>query len=136
MSGARRDRASTAPPRIVLPVDRDEGDVTAFVEFVQRVIGRHPVAAQAAFRALAAEGRRFAATAAGRDWQVRVERSVELRRLRPLWETASWNLLDDRDAAPLPGQLVDLAAHALSRADLEALVAAIHEGLPPPGADP
>lgn len=131
------DRAKRPPettPRIVLPVERDAGDLTAFVELVQRVIGRHPIAAQAAFRALAAEGRQFAATTEGRAWRVRLEASTELRRFRPLWETASWNLLDDRDEAPLPGQLVDLAAHALSRVDVEALVATIAEGLPPPGA--
>ena len=121
MSG---DGATQPEPHLVIPASDD--DLAArLVGWSQRLVLKYPSAAQAAYRALVAEGREFVTTAEGRAWRSRLEASDELRRLRPLWEAATLSVLDASEDTALPGQYIDLLAQALSRVDLEDVVAGL-----------
>jgi len=112
-------------PDLVVPSEDD--DVEQLIQWTQGLLLKHPVAAQAAFRALVAEGRRFAATDEGAVWRRRLEASPLLPRLRSLWEAASFNALDADGTELLPALLIDLVAQALSRSDLEEVTVRVTE---------
>lgn len=114
-------------PRIELPAVAPSDPLARLVAWAQRVVFKHPVAAQAAYRALVAEGARYAQTEEGRAWRARLEASEELRRLRPVWELATLNLLEGGGSSALPRQFIDLVAQAVSRADVESVAAALAE---------
>jgi hypothetical protein len=108
-------------PTLVLPAE-EEDDAAALLGHVQELIFRHPVAAQAIFRAFVAEGRAFAHTEEGRGWADRLSRSDLVRQGRLVWEAVSLNALDDREDTVLPSALLDAFAKAISEADLHAVV--------------
>lgn len=121
-----------APARLVLPPATADDPVVQVVAWARRVLFKHPAAAQATYRALIAEGRLYAKTEEGAAWRARLDASETLRRMRPLWEVATVNLLEAEGSGAIPGQFIELLAQALSRADLEALTAALSEAPPPP----
>ena len=88
----------------------------------QFLILRHPVAAQAALRALVAEGRRFAETAAGRRWKDRLARSELIRRGRMIWQGSVLNMLEENSDTPLPSAFLDALLAAAASEDLPALL--------------
>jgi hypothetical protein len=99
------DDAELPLPTLVLR--REPDDPGAILREVALLVRRHPVALQAACRALVAEGRRFVETPEGRSWQKRLAGSELVRRGRMLWEASSLDLLDDRGDARLPTAFVD-----------------------------
>ncbi len=107
-------------PRLVLqPL---EGEVVRVLRALQTAILRHPVAAQAAFSALIAEGRRFAETPDGREWRGRLTRSSLLHRARLAWETTSLWMLEEDPPSVLPSTFLDALFMAASSNDLEPLL--------------
>jgi hypothetical protein len=80
------------------------------------------VAAQAALRALVAEGRRFAETAAGRRWKDRLARSELIRRGRMVWQGSVLNMLDENAESPLPSAFLDAVLAATASENLPALL--------------
>ena len=88
----------------------------------QRAILEHPVAAQALFAGLVAEGRRFAATEEGADWQEALSRSDVLHQVRPVWEVISLNMLQEDPEAVLPSSFVDALVTVGSAEHLEAML--------------
>lgn len=105
----------------------EEAVVADIVAQGQRWLFKHPVAAQAIHRALVAEGRAFGETDEGRAWRARLEASPAIRRLRPLWEAATLNVLESTRDARLPSQLIELVAQALSHANIEKTTALLSE---------
>ena len=73
---------------------------------LQRVLLMHPVACQAAFGALIAEGRRFAETAEGREWRNRLVHSPLLAQVRLVFDLSTLGLLEERGAG-LPSTYLD-----------------------------
>ena len=126
-------KRSKAVPSIRLPDAADADPIARLVERAHRLLIKHPVAAQAAYRALVAEGARFAGTDEGKTWLARVEHSEQLRRLRPLWEAATLNLLDARSPSALPGQFIELVAHAIGQANIERRLGALTTAMNPRG---
>jgi len=114
-------------PRVALR--RPDGDPVAVLRRLQRVILTHPVAAQAAFGALVAEGRRFAQTAAGAEWQRRLTRSPLLRRARAPWDAATLWMLEDVTPNVLPSAYVDALCSVAQSKDLEEMVDRLLRGL-------
>lgn len=88
----------------------------------QFLILRHPVAAQAAFRALVAEGRRFAETKVGRRWKNRLARSELIRRGRMVWQGSVLNMLEEESDTPLPSAFLDALLAATASENLPALL--------------
>lgn len=104
--------AKTGRPRVVIG-DADDRAVEILQE-AQLAMLRHPAAAQAAFRALIAEGRRFAATAEGRRWKARLARSELVRRGRAMWESSAFGMLEENGNSPLPSAFLDALVQALA----------------------
>jgi hypothetical protein len=97
------------------------GAVERTLEAVQRAIFRYPVATKAAFRALVAEGRRYAETTEGAELLTRLQGSPAVERARLLWEVVGVRAFAD-DAEALPGFFVDRLAEALRMEPLEPIL--------------
>ena len=93
---------------------------------VHRILLEHPVAAKAAYSALAAEGRRYAQTSKGAALRERLRRSHTIQRAALLWRSVTMGLLSDDDKAPLPSTYLDNLLRAAGREDLEKLLGRLH----------
>lgn len=103
-------------------VDRN---VEAALRSLRLAIFKYPMAVQAAFSALAAEGRRFAETPEGAEWLARLEHAERTGRARLLWDVLSLRSFTERRDAPLPSALVEALSRALSVRHVEPLVTRI-----------
>ena len=100
----------------------EDHELLTLLRGLQRVVLHHPIAAQAAFSALVAEGREFAATPEGAAWARRLAGSELLRRGRRVWEAASLNLLDPDGGATLPSSYLEALLSAVDHPDVEGLL--------------
>ena len=94
----------------------------------QRALVSHPVATQAAFGALAREGRSFASTEDGRAWARILENAPAVQRLRTLWEAANFTITADEGEAPLPSAMIELFVRAAASGDVDDVAARL--GMP------
>ncbi len=115
------DPQEHAPLTIAAGDDPDAGLLKLLRGF-QRVLLEHPIAAQAAFSALVAEGRRYAETSEGAEWSRRLEGSELLRQGRRVWEAASLSMLETRPDAALPSSYIDALLSAADHPEVEALL--------------
>ena len=110
----------TALPRIELrnpaPLEVD------LVHQLQRALLMHPVASQAAFTALVAEGRRFAETEEGRQWRDRLIGSALLRDVRLVFDLSTLGLLEEGAGATLPSNYLDALFMIASSGDTDAVL--------------
>jgi hypothetical protein len=111
-----------------------DDELGRFLQAMRMVLLKHPVAAQAAFRALSAEGRRYATTPEGAAWKDRLAGSELMQRGRSVWELATLNMLDEGGSNMLPTQYVDALCYAAGLADLEPRLARVVETCPEPEA--
>ncbi len=113
------------------PVERTEpgaaedsgGD--ALLGVLRRLRGlllQHPLAAQAAFSALVAEGRRFATTPEGAAWKSALAGSELVRDGRQLWDALALNLLEEDASTVVPSTYLEALFQAASSSELETLV--------------
>jgi hypothetical protein len=120
--------ARAVAERIVPASDEDlrTGDdsdrLVALMGRAHRILLEHPVAAKAAFAALVAEGRAFAATPDGAALRARLARSPRLRRGSLLWRSLTMGMLDTEDPGVLPATYLDNLLRAIDRGDLETLL--------------
>ncbi len=89
---------------------------------------RHPIASQAIFSALVAEGRRFATTDQGAAWAEQLAASPAMTRGRELWEATSLNLLVADDQTVLPSTWVEALLRSVELPELEQLLERLHGG--------
>lgn len=106
-----------------LLVDEPDDELSQLLFSLRWMVVQHPIAAQAAYRALVAEGRRFGATEEGRRWRERLAGSELIRRGTSLWELGTLGMLDGDSERVLPTQLIDAFARAAARRDLEEAIA-------------
>jgi hypothetical protein len=97
------------------------GLVDQQIQQLARAIVKHPLAAQAAYRALVREGRAFAQTDEGRRVRHRLAHSELVGRLRTAWELVTFGMLRD-DSAPgaIPSVVIEALVQALLRDRFEA----------------
>jgi hypothetical protein len=111
---------------VSLPSARFEADgdpdVARVLEVARDVLMRHPIAVQAAFAALVAEGKRFAATPEGAIWESRLARSELLSRLRVIWESLSMTAFTEHANEALPSFFLDGLVRAAAERGLETLL--------------
>jgi hypothetical protein len=88
---------------------------------------KHPIAAQAIFRAFVAEGRAFAKTNEGRAWRDELARSELIRRGRVVWEVGTLNLLEENDETVLPSKLLDALVYAAGIEAIEPFLSKLFE---------
>jgi hypothetical protein len=112
--------SEAALPRV--SVRDPEAGVLRVLREAQYVLLKHPVAAQAAFSALVAEGRRFAATPEGREWSERLAGSELMRQGRMVWEVATLKILEESSPHVLPSAYVEALVKASGSRELESLL--------------
>lgn len=83
---------------------------------------RHPVAAQALFSALVAEGRAYARTPEGRALRQRLAASDLVRDLRVAWDLTTAEILQEDPPSMLPTAFLDALLQAASHPELEDLI--------------
>ena len=109
-----------------IPVIRFSGapdsDTARVLSAVRDALMRHPVAAQAAFGALAAEGRRFSKTKEGAEWLELLGKSELAARLRVIWESLGMTAFAEGSADSLPSFFVDGIIKAAADRGLEELL--------------
>ena len=88
----------------------------------QYALLKHPVAAQAAFSALVAEGRQFAETPEGRAWSERLAGSQLMRQGRMVWEVATLKILEEASPRLLPSAYLEALVKASGSHELEGLL--------------
>ena len=98
-----------------------QGEVEALLRRLQVLVLEYPLAAQAAFSALVAEGRRFASTPEGAAWKEALAGSELVRNGRPLWDALSLNLLEEDPATVVPSAYLEALFQAVRSPELEAL---------------
>lgn len=111
-------------PRVVFEPDEP---VQALLSELRRAIAQHPVATQAAFSALVAEGREFAKTSEGAAWRERLARSEWVERLQVVWDIVSMTSFVEKPTDSLPSAFVDGMARAASHTALERVLSRIFE---------
>lgn len=111
-------RASRAP---------SDAEVLATLRALERVIFKYPLAIQAAFSALTAEGRRFARTPEGELWLRRLSEAHSMGRARMVWEVLSLSAFTEKHEQPLPGVFVENLVRVLRTRHLEPLLSRVFE---------
>jgi hypothetical protein len=91
-----------------------------------RILLEHPVAAKAAYAALAEQGRVYAATREGAELRARLVRSHRLRRASLVWRSLTMGMLDDQDPGELPSTYLDNLMRVIDLAGLEQLLGRLH----------
>lgn len=107
-------------PRLTLRSPQDEQ--TRILRAAQTLMLKHPVAAQAGFTALLAEGRKFAETVEGRRWKQRLEESALLHRARLVWEVTTLWMLEQEPPNVLPSAYLDALFMSATSEELEPLL--------------
>ncbi|WP_437968046.1 hypothetical protein WMF04_01535 [Sorangium sp. So ce260] len=103
------------------------GPVAELLRRAQLLVLKHPVAAQAAFAALIAEGRRFAETPEGAAWAAALAGSDLVRRGRQVWDAVGMNMLEDDPDAILPSAYLEALLRAARSPDLEATLRGLYD---------
>jgi hypothetical protein len=103
-------------------VASDESDLFQMLDGLQRLLLLHPVAAQATFSAVVAEGRRFVETDEGRRWASVLLESPLLARLRRVWESSTLNMLEEKPTTVLPSVFIEAIFRAARSAQLDRLL--------------
>jgi hypothetical protein len=96
------------------------------VRRAHRILLEHPIAAKAAYEALAEQGRAFAATREGAALRARLVRSRRLGRASLVWRSLTMGMLDESDPGELPATYLDNLLRVVDRADLEQLLGKLH----------
>jgi hypothetical protein len=106
-----------------------DGELAHTVASLRQSVFRHPVAAQAIYAALLAEGRRFATTAEGRVWRERLSGSALAGAGRSLLDSIVLDAFEESADGAIPSRLLEALAVAARTRGLEALLArALPEG--------
>jgi hypothetical protein len=99
---------------------------------LQVLLLKHPIVVQAAFSALVAEGRRFAATPEGAAWRAALASSPLLQQGRRLWDVLSLNIPEEDPSTVVPSAYIEALFQATASSRLEELLRQL-QGLPRQG---
>jgi hypothetical protein len=86
--------------------DFDESTLR-ILQALQSMLLRHPIAFQAAFNALIAEGRMFGETPEGRELKTKLENSSLVQQLRYVFDLTTFSLLERDASSMLPSAYID-----------------------------
>jgi hypothetical protein len=126
--GALALRRSTRAAAPVIDGTHGDPDLGGLAQLHSLLIA-YPAASQAAFAALVAEGRRFAATERGRQWQEALAASPLMAKLRRIFEEVSLNMFEEDSTIVLPSTYVELLARSIDATQLPELIARWRETL-------
>jgi hypothetical protein len=100
----------------------EEEELTGVLRGLRSVLLQHPLASQAAFSALVAEGRRFAATPEGAEWKAALAGSDVVHKGRQVWEALSLGLVEEEPSTVVPSTYLEALFQATALPELEALL--------------
>lgn len=103
-------------------------ELLALLEQARVFLLRHPIASQAIFTGLVAEGRRYAASERGAAWAAALASAPAMTHAREVWEATSLNLLTADPDARLPSTWVEALLRAVELPELDRLLARLHAG--------
>jgi len=106
-----------------------DDDLFEMLSKLQLWVLQNPMAAQAVFAALVAEGRKFATTAAGGRWARAMAESDLVRKGRLIWEATTLNLLEEREGSILPSAYLELLRKVVTMKDFETLLSRLRQGI-------
>ncbi len=101
---------------------REDAELVGLLRLLQEVVLEHPVAAQAAFAALVAEGRAFAGTEEGEQWRRRLAGSRLIEKGRAVWEAATFRVLEEDPDVVVPSRVLDAFVKATHEHHLESIL--------------
>jgi hypothetical protein len=101
--GTEPSAADLLPTVDLLPPDAS----AALLRDLQTMVLKHPAAAQAAFRALVAEGEAFAQTPEGQGWKRKLQDSTLLHRARRILDLPGVAMLEADRPEVLPSTYLD-----------------------------
>lgn len=101
----------------------NEHDVLHLLAEAHRLLQSYPRVARAVIGAFVAEGRTYAATAAGRELEGRLMCSERVRRARLIWDAFELGRLADAASGFRPSFWIGTILAATARRDLEELLA-------------
>jgi hypothetical protein len=104
-----------------------EAELEGMLEVVRAAAFRHPIAVQAAFSALIAEGRRFAETPEGAGLLEELLHSPTVSRLRVAWEVLTMSAFVESAEGAIPSVFVETFLQKLRVTALEPLLARLLE---------
>src|SRR6187200_824505 len=105
----------------------EDAEVILALTSLQRAIFKYPMAVQAAFSALVAEGREFSKTKAGAEWKQKLAAAQASGKARMVWEVLSMGAFTERYDGPLPSVFVDTLVRSLRTKHLEPLLSRLFE---------
>jgi len=108
---------------------QNEDELFDMLTRLQLWVLQNPMAAQAVFASLVAEGRRFAGTNAGARWARALAESDLVRKGRLVWEATTLNLLEERENAVLPTTYLEVLRRAVTTKNFESLLARLRQGI-------
>jgi hypothetical protein len=109
------------------PDPRPDEPLSELLLALSDVLLRHPIAVQAAFAALAAEGRRFAETPEGARCKEDLAASEVFDRVRLIWRSLGMHAFVERPTETLPSFFLDGAVRAAVLDRLEPLLSSIFD---------
>lgn len=98
-----------------------KGQLETLLVNARRVLIKYPIAGAAGYRALMAEGRKFADTPEGREIQEMLTRSPVFLKARTLFEGMSGGMLRD-EPSMLPSVILDAGMAELAHSEIERLL--------------
>jgi hypothetical protein len=104
-----------------------QGELAPALDSLRDVLMRHPIACQAAYAALVAEGRRYAETEEGERWKQRLSGSELVANLRVIWESLSMTAFAENEEQPLPSFFLDSVVRAATEEGLESLLSRVFD---------
>jgi hypothetical protein len=106
-----------------------ENELFDMLARLQLLVLQNPMAAQAVFSSLVAEGRHFAGTSAGAQWARALAESDLVRKGRLVWEATTLNVLEERQGAVLPTTYLEVLRKAVMTKDFESLLSRLRQGI-------
>lgn len=122
----RSDVADSSPPSVA-DSQHEKNEHLDSLRFLQETLLRFPMASQAAFSALVAEGRQYAKTPDGQRMLVALARSPRTARARVIWEVLTMSSITDKVSGAIPSVYLDKLARTLAVEKLEPLLAQLFE---------
>jgi hypothetical protein len=113
----------------------EDAEIDALLRILQRAVLEHPVAAQAAFAAVVAEGRAFARTEEGAAWSHRLASSRLVTKGCVIWEVATLNVLEEDASTVVPSRILDAFVKLTHEHALETILARLYDRTERGGAD-
>ena len=101
---------------------REEDLLLRLLRAGRRLLYQYPRAARTLLPALVAEGRRFARTEEGQQWQETLGDTTLVKHGRLIWQAYGLDAFLETEAGVLPSDWLVLVADALEDADLETIL--------------